>query len=89
MARLWAASILKAEIGIMTFCPRRGRHSVANMLQCAQDLTLESSVASHCAARQLDIEAYSSSHVSELEEKIAAPEREKLELQKFCEAKHT
>jgi hypothetical protein len=40
-------------------------------------------------ARQLQAEASSSSRAPELEEKIAILEREKLELQKACEAKDT
>lgn len=60
---------------------------VPNMLQCTQDLALKSFMAAQCVARQVQADASSSSCTSELEEKIAALEREKLEPQKACEAK--
>jgi hypothetical protein len=52
---------------------------VPNMLQCVEDLALKSFLATRCAAHQLKAEASSSSRVTELEEKIAALEREKHE----------
>lgn len=55
---------------------------VPNMLRCAQDLVLKSFVAMRYTARQIQVEASSNSQVIELEEKIAALESEKLELQK-------
>ncbi|RLN33411.1 uncharacterized protein C2845_PM03G21310 [Panicum miliaceum] len=54
---------------------------VPHMLQNAQDLALKSFIAARFAARQLEAEASSGSRIAELEERIAALEKEKLELQ--------
>jgi hypothetical protein len=59
---------------------------VANMLRCAEDLSLKVYVAACCTSHQFQAEGPSSSRVLELEDKIASLEQEKLDLQKALEA---
>ena len=56
------------------------RTGVPNMHQCAEDLALKSLVTSRCAAWQLRAEGMQSSRAVELEERIAALEKEKADL---------
>ncbi|RLN28310.1 uncharacterized protein C2845_PM05G15310 [Panicum miliaceum] len=56
------------------------KSGVASMLRCAKDLSLKAFVAARCANRQLETKGSSSkSRISELEEKVALLEREKLD----------
>ena len=55
--------------------------SAANALLCAEDLALKSFVAARCARRQMEVEVGASSRIAELEERVAALQREKTELE--------
>ncbi|RLM69975.1 hypothetical protein C2845_PM17G09020 [Panicum miliaceum] len=60
---------------------RRAKAVAAVNTTNAQDLALKSFITTRCAAHWLEAEASSSARVAELEKKVAALEREKLELQ--------